>query len=850
MTYIGYNYHGSSNQYIPQLLRPEKGDNIADIRLIKNSFQARGIPMNKPSAIIYCPNFTCQSPNPETQKFCQKCGTPLPKRYLWAVGATGRPSYQPGDILADRYLVKEDKILVDTKPGVLPEMPVEIPGAIIPYLKLFPLRLHLPQVYGRLPSKGNDPNRDIWLLEETAIYPEGAIVSVNPGQPPEAVHAQLMPLLTDCWADASPMRQLNWLWQMAQLWHPFKKEGVAGSLLNPGLLRVEGSLLRLLELPRDPTTPDLSELGQLWLSWAKTAHPAIAPYLEQLSQMLRARDVQTPVQLIELLDRGLSVCGELYKRTYYIATGTDRGPTRRRNEDACYPPSGTSRATSDTSGLAIVCDGIGGHEGGNVASNLAIETLQQHLESLVSENTQSAPHRIIEQIEQAVGIANDRIASRNDEEQRQARQRMGTTLVMALTHRHEIYINHIGDSRAYWITSTGCRQVTLDDDVASREVRLGYSLYRDALQQGAAGSLIQALGMGASSVLHPTVQRFIIDEDSAFLLCSDGLSDNDRVEQYWETEILPVLSGEFPVLRSVTKLIDIGNFHNGHDNVTVGLVYCKIEPIRSAGLDSRLLVAQLQSVPPADPVEDSQPTSFPKKDPETLKPEDAPTELRPSLQPPRSKLPMLLGILLLVGVGVVAGLVLTQEGWQNQIENLPLSPEDYSNPPAPVGEPLPVPDITEKPTLEPGQYLQLRDSFTAQAPEDGKLVLLKQQGQAIPGNQLGFIPGGSVLLVMGKQQAVSDTDAWVQVQVCSTPKPVESEGAAPAPVSPAEGASKPGNEDASPPAAPPPVGVRPSNMGWISEKLLLPQVLPNVVPPDTEQRGCIDEPNPQSFEVR
>ncbi|MCT7960123.1 protein phosphatase 2C domain-containing protein [Laspinema sp. D1] len=807
--------------------------------------------MNKPSAIIYCPNFTCQSPNPETQKFCQKCGTPLPKRYLWAVGGTGRPSYQPGDILADRYWVKEDQILVDTKPGVLPEMPIEIPATIIPYLKLFPLRLHVPQVYGRLPSKGNDPNRDIWLLEETAIYPEGTMVAVRKGQAPEAVHAQLMPLLTDSWADASPMRQLNWLWQIAQLWYPFKKEGVAQSLLNPGLLRVEGSLLRLLELPRDATTPDLSELGPLWLSLAKTAHPAIAPYLERLSQMLTRGDVQTPSQLTELLDRGLSLCGELYKRTYYIATGTDRGPTRRRNEDACYPPSGTSRATSDTSGLAIVCDGIGGHEGGNVASNLAIETLQQHLESLLAENTQSDPHRIMEQIESAVGIANDRIASRNDEEQRQARQRMGTTLVMALTHRHEIYINHIGDSRAYWITSTGCRQVTLDDDVASREVRLGYSLYRDALQQGAAGSLIQALGMGASSVLHPTVQRFIMDEDSAFLLCSDGLSDNDRVEQYWETEILPILSGEFPVLRSVTKLIDIGNFHNGHDNVTVGLVYCKVEPIRSAGLDPRLLVAQLQSVPPAEPLEDSQQTVFPKKDPDTLKPEDAPTELRPSARPPRSKLPMLLGILLLLGLGVVAGLVLTQEEWQNPIADLPLGQAEDPTPTEPETDPPPIPEITEQATIKPGQYLQLRRSFTEEAPEDGELVLLRQPGEALPGNQYGFIPGGSVLLVMGKQQAVSDPDAWVQVQVCSTPEPVESPGTVPAPVSPAEGASEPAGEDAPTPAAPPRVVVRPSsNPGWISEKLLLPQVQPNFAPTATERGGCIDEPNPQPFEVR
>ncbi len=93
---------------------------------------------------------------------------------------------------------------------------------------------------------------------------------------------------------------------------------------------------------------------------------------------------------------------------------------------------------------------------------------------------------------------------------------MGTTLVMALAHIHELYVAHVGDSRAYWITRTGCYQVTLDDDVACREVRLGYSLYRDALEQVAAGALIQALGITSSNTLHPTVQRFPVDEDCVF----------------------------------------------------------------------------------------------------------------------------------------------------------------------------------------------------------------------------------------------------------------------------------------------------------------------------------------------
>ncbi|MCT7956328.1 protein kinase domain-containing protein [Laspinema palackyanum] len=224
-----------------------------------------------------------------------------------------------------------------------------------------------------------------------------------------------------------------------------------------------------------------------------------------------------------------------------------------------------------------------------------------------------------------------------------------------------------------------------------------------------------------------------------------------------------------------------------------------------------------------------------------------PAQQHQSKPQPPPVLRILAAILLLGGVGLVitqAGSVITRWGSPDR----EYSNREYSNPTDPYTDPLLTPDITEGATIEPGQYLQLRRSFTTQGPEDGELILLRQQGEAIPGNQLGFIPSGSVLLVMGKPPAASDTDAWVQVQVCSTPDPVESPGTATGPVSPGEGASEPVTEEPAP-AAPPLVGVRPSNIGWISEKLLLPQVLPNFVPTATEQGGCIDEPNPQSFSV-
>jgi protein phosphatase len=179
-------------------------------------------------------------------------------------------------------------------------------------------------------------------------------------------------------------------------------------------------------------------------------------------------------------------------------------------------------------------------------------------------------------LEQAVALVNDKISQRNDTENRQGRQRMGTTLVMALPIAHEMYITHIGDSRAYWITRHGCNQITLDDDVASREVRLGYAVYREALQHSGSGSLVQALGMSKSGSLHPTAQRFIIDEDAVFLLTSDGLSDFDRVEECWDTEILPIINGEANLPDVATRLIEIANTKNGHDNVTIALVHYQI----------------------------------------------------------------------------------------------------------------------------------------------------------------------------------------------------------------------------------------------------------------------------------
>jgi protein phosphatase len=482
-----------------------------------------------------------------------------------------RTYYHVGELIDNRYLVKQPQIVLDTKPAQAPQAPDEPPSWISLYLKLLPFHLHIPQVYGYIPSPDERLNMDIWLLEY------GAIPLDETG---ELIYPELLPTLAEVWSQASDLRQIHWLWQMAKLWHPLQKKAVVSSLLNPSLMRVNNQLLQLLELSKDEATaPNLRDLGALWAGLMPTAAANIQDFLASLTQELESGDLDRPESLIAILDYALQHYGGGQERSYEIFTCTDTGPLREHNEDACYPP--TNQAITLAHGqnpLAIVCDGIGGQEGGEIAAQLAIETLPREINRSPTTDMEVYPESHSLVLEQAIRVTNDLISQRNDQESRQERQRMGTTLVMAFAQAQEMYAAHVGDSRIYWITPHSCHQVTVDDDLASREVKLGYLLYRDAIQYPNAGALVQALGMSSATNLHPTVQRLIIDQDCVFLLCSDGLSDYDRVEQYWDSEILPLLRGEKTVTAVGESLLQLANQKNGHDNSTIALVYCRVVP--------------------------------------------------------------------------------------------------------------------------------------------------------------------------------------------------------------------------------------------------------------------------------
>ncbi|MEH2225898.1 protein phosphatase 2C domain-containing protein [Nostoc sp.] len=530
--------------------------------------------------IIFCINPRCNSPiNPMGDNVCASCQTPLVHRYLWATGSLS--AYIPaGTKVADRYEVIKQQIWLDTQPGLPPDVPEELPTEVIPYLQLYQERLHLPQAYGFASNLEQDTT-DILLLENAPIDKTGNIY----------------PTIVEAWEEATAVRQVYWLWQILQLWTPLAELGLSRSLLVIDNLRVEGWCVQLLELYQTPADEKLSlqNLGECWQFWVASAKASVAKGLQNIVQEMCETEIELEEINIQLNNLLLAAAAEL-PLVLNVAGSTDIGPMMAQNEDACYPNSLSDLDEPLLRHLSIVCDGIGGHEGGEVASQLAVQSVKLQIRALLTEVTEQTalfpPELLQEQLEASLRVVNNVICARNNEQKRQGKERMATTIVMALqvpqrvqtstgwqsNNTHELYLANVGDSRAYWITRNYCQQLTVDDDVATREVRLAKSLYRKALFRPDASALTQALGTRDSESLRLKLQRFIVEEDGILLLCSDGLSDRNWVEHSWQDYAIPVLTGQMTVEDAVRNWINLANEKNGHDNTSVVLTYCRVSP--------------------------------------------------------------------------------------------------------------------------------------------------------------------------------------------------------------------------------------------------------------------------------
>ncbi len=258
---------------------------------------------------------------------------------------------------------------------------------------------------------------------------------------------------------------------------------------------------------------------------------------------------------------------------------TDRGRERDRNEDAFAVRLRVDREGGShlpgqlwARGVFVVCDGMGGHARGEVASTMAVELLMAKLQPL---QTEGLPGQ--QTLQEIVHSVNQAIFTQNQAELRRDAGRMGTTMVLLAIDNTRAAIAHVGDSRIYRLTAAGLEQITRDHEVANRLID-GGMVAAEALARPDAHQLTQALGPNDDDAVTPAIAFFEIECPTLFLLCSDGLCDNDVVETHWQEYLLPLLAAEADLEAGAERLIELGNRINGYDNITAVLVRCLVAP--------------------------------------------------------------------------------------------------------------------------------------------------------------------------------------------------------------------------------------------------------------------------------
>ena len=241
---------------------------------------------------------------------------------------------------------------------------------------------------------------------------------------------------------------------------------------------------------------------------------------------------------------------------------TDIGLQRNNNEDRYF--------LDKKQGLFIVADGMGGHAAGEVASQIAVETVSQSLQTTDQNNLQ-------ERLKQAVEEANRAVeeAAKNN----QALDGMGTTLSIILLHQQQGYLAHVGDSRIYRFHNQKLEQLSDDHSLVGEQLRQGLLTPEQAKNSNLGHILLQAIGM--TSPLEICQKNFPLNRGDQFLLCSDGLTD-----MVSDTDIEALLQQPDSLEIRCNTLIEAAIAAGGKDNITVVLLQIDVLVSRLVNRDA------------------------------------------------------------------------------------------------------------------------------------------------------------------------------------------------------------------------------------------------------------------------
>jgi protein phosphatase len=562
--------------------------------------------------MFVCPQ--CSSQNPIDHRFCQQCGFQLVQK-LAVVEEFADETGQPTDPQLDTPEPSVPLTLAldnDARYRIVaaPTTTVNIDTKLVQVLDARPKQ---PSALQEFIAQQPPIDSKAYLGKSPVDYPEWELWQRGGVSPAAYPYLALQPALAsipelcDAWEDqrrsvvilAAPTnthQQLTticeneqllrsdlhgWLAEIAQLWNYLQPWSMRSSLLNLENLYLNADrklYLRCLinEPSEQPPTPN--DLARVW---QQLGHTQDLDWQQSIKQLIATENLT-----IEDLNLGLrqiadSAVTEIAPPTtsafipvqllgIEAAAATDVGKQRDHNEDyysidtsfkQCQSPSGQ---TLEGRGLYILCDGMGGHAAGEVASKMTIDKLKEYWETHWKEDVLPSEEEIIE----AIYYANQALFEVNQTNASAGSGRMGTTLVMVMIQDNQVAIAHVGDSRCYLLeTSSRPVQITLDHEVGQREMLRGVEP-EIAYGRPDAYQLTQAIGPRDRDSISPDVQMFSLREDTLILIASDGLTDRDLVEENGEALLRPLIDRQIPIGKGVQQLVEFANGYNGHDNIT------------------------------------------------------------------------------------------------------------------------------------------------------------------------------------------------------------------------------------------------------------------------------------------
>jgi len=242
-------------------------------------------------------------------------------------------------------------------------------------------------------------------------------------------------------------------------------------------------------------------------------------------------------------------------RMLKVAYKTDQGLVRSVNEDRVVVTSGPAGES-----VAIVADGMGGHQAGDTASQLTIELMLQSLERLSPEMTDGEKESLLLE---AIRTANAKVYEIASSKEHY--RGMGTTVTAALASDQRIIIGHIGDSRAYFINHNEYRQITEDHTLVNELLKTGQITADEAAVHPRRNVLMRALGTDA--YVEVDVVTVPWNRGDVLLLCSDGLSNMVPIHT-----LVSIVRGEGSLEEKVERMVQNALDSGGDDNITVVLL--------------------------------------------------------------------------------------------------------------------------------------------------------------------------------------------------------------------------------------------------------------------------------------